>query len=144
MYNRPMASRARPAPARELTRRGVRRVFCLTVKRARLLEWNRATDDWEQLHPKAGIEDPRFAHPVPIEALLDAALADDSVVTALHTRRLPALVRLETRCARKVARKVARRVVSRPHAVCSEPCSTRAGSRSTTEGAAASTERPTS
>ena len=78
--------------ARELARRGVRRVFCLLVKQRRVLEWSRETDGWEPLPEDGTITDPTLVRPLPIAALLDAAKADDAVALALLAKKTPALV----------------------------------------------------
>jgi Uma2 family endonuclease len=77
--------------ARELVRRGVRRVFCLMVGRKRVLEWSRATDGWQPLDHKDALEDRCLVRPLPVRALLDAAAGDEAVVAALQARRVPAL-----------------------------------------------------
>ena len=79
--------------ARELIRRGVRRVFCVLVKQRRVLEWSRETDGWATLPESAVIDDRCLVRPLPVAALLDAALADDAVVQALLVKRPPSLVR---------------------------------------------------
>jgi Putative restriction endonuclease len=83
--------------ARELVKRGVRRVFCLVVKQSRLLEWSRATDGWGPLRGDDAIVDACFVRPLPIVSLLDAARADEAVVAALDARRHPAIVAIEMR-----------------------------------------------
>jgi Putative restriction endonuclease len=77
--------------ARELVRRGVRRVFCLRVGRKRLLEWSRESDDWQPVDDGAAIVDRCLARPLPVRALLGAVSADEAVVAALAARRVPAL-----------------------------------------------------
>ncbi|MBL8721350.1 MAG: Uma2 family endonuclease [Myxococcales bacterium] len=77
--------------ARALVERGVRRVFCLTLKRGRVLEWSAARDAWDLLDPQATIEDECLARPLPVAALLDATAADDAVARALVERRHPAV-----------------------------------------------------
>lgn len=74
--------------ARELARRGVRRIFCLVLKSRRALEWSRETDGWSMLAEGARIEDRCLATPLPIRALLDAGEADRAVVAALRARGL--------------------------------------------------------
>jgi hypothetical protein len=77
--------------ARELVRRGVRRVFCLLVGKGRLLEWSRETAGWQPVGPSAALADRCFAQPLPVRALLEAAASDEAVVAALRARRVPAL-----------------------------------------------------
>ena len=78
--------------AAKLVSRGVRRVFALDVTRMRALEWSTETNQWSILDPGARIEDPALAVPIPIHALLDAALADDAVVRAWRAKRHPEFV----------------------------------------------------
>jgi hypothetical protein len=77
--------------ARELARRGVRRIFCVLVEPRRVLEWSRETDGWSPLAPGAVIEDRCLVRPMPVAALLDAMLADDAVAKALLHKRPPAI-----------------------------------------------------
>ncbi|MBX3217390.1 MAG: Uma2 family endonuclease [Labilithrix sp.] len=74
--------------ARELIRRGVRRIFCLVIKQAKLIEWSRATDGWSAT-PIEAIDDPCFVKPLPTSALLRAATADDAVLQALRLKGHP-------------------------------------------------------
>lgn len=83
--------------ARKLAARGVRRLFCIHVKRRRMLEWSQATSAWAPLPAAAEIDDPAFARPVPVRAILDATEADDAVAKALIAREVPALRALEAR-----------------------------------------------
>ncbi|HEU4404300.1 MAG TPA: hypothetical protein VFS43_03275 [Polyangiaceae bacterium] len=83
--------------ARELVRRGVRRVFCLRVGQKRLLEWSRETDGWRPLAGDAQIVDRCLARPLPVRALLDVASAGEAVVAALKARHVPALEALEAK-----------------------------------------------
>jgi hypothetical protein len=79
--------------ARELIRRGVRRVFCVLVKQRRVLEWSREIDGWATLPDDAVIEDRCLVRPVPIAALLDPALADDAVAESMLVKRPPSIAR---------------------------------------------------
>lgn len=72
--------------ARELVRRGVRRVFAILVKQQRVLEWDRASDGWSPLPHDAAIEDHCLVRPLRIAALLSAAAQDDEVARALLTK----------------------------------------------------------
>jgi hypothetical protein len=78
--------------ARELARRGVRRVFCLVVGKKQLLEWSQLTDGWRPLGENERIEDRCLVRPLPARALLDAAASDEAVVGALRARKVPAMV----------------------------------------------------
>lgn len=88
--------------ARELIRRGVRRVFCLVVpatevwntntgrsrrnQRSRLLEWAPEADGWSPVSEESMIEDPCFVRPLPVRALFDASEAHEAVADALRMR----------------------------------------------------------
>ena len=74
--------------ARELVRRGVRRVFCLVTKQAKLLEWARLTDSWAAT-PLDTIDDECFVRPLPTASLLSATVADDAVMRALRAKHHP-------------------------------------------------------
>jgi len=78
--------------AAKLVSRGVRRVFALDLERTLALEWSQAEGRWSPLERGARIEDPALAVPLPIEALLDPALADDAIVRALRAKRHPEFI----------------------------------------------------
>ena len=78
--------------AARLVSRGVRRVFALDVERMRALEWSQEAGQWSILDRRAQIEDPALAVPIPIEAILDAARADDAIARALRVKRHPEFV----------------------------------------------------
>ncbi len=75
--------------AAKLVSRGVRRVFALDVTRMRALEWSNEADRWSILDPDARIEDPALAVPIPVDALLDVARADDAIARALRAKHHP-------------------------------------------------------
>jgi Uma2 family endonuclease len=77
--------------AAKLTARGVRRVFAIDVERARALEWSRPLETWSVLDPSGHIEDPTLAAPLPIDALVSAAKADDAMVRAFVAKRNPVI-----------------------------------------------------
>ena len=77
--------------AAKLVARGVRRVFAIDVGRARALEWSRSRGTWSLLDPSGHIEDLALAVPLPIEALVHAAKADDAMARALLAKRNPVL-----------------------------------------------------
>jgi hypothetical protein len=79
--------------ARKLIARGVRRVFCVLVKKGRLLEWSRATNGWATVPEASSIQDACLVRPLPVAALLDAAVADDEVAEALLVKQPPAIRR---------------------------------------------------
>jgi hypothetical protein len=74
--------------AAKLVARGVRRVFVLDLKRERVLEWLRDLG-WSPLRRGSRIEDPALAVPLPVDALLDAALTDDAIASAMRMKRHP-------------------------------------------------------
>jgi hypothetical protein len=71
----------------------VRRVFCVLVKPRRVLEWSRATDGWATVPEASTIDDPCLVRPLPVAALLDAAVADNEMAEALLVKRPPAIRR---------------------------------------------------
>jgi hypothetical protein len=77
--------------AEDLTKRGVRRVFAIFVKKRQVCEWSREGNRWVDVRPDEPIEDPCFASPLTVNALLDAAEADDSVARALLRKKNPVL-----------------------------------------------------
>jgi Uma2 family endonuclease len=77
--------------AARLAARGVRRVFAIDVERGRALEWSRSLETWAVLELDARIEDPALDAPLPVEALVRAAKADDAMAQALLTKRNPVL-----------------------------------------------------
>ncbi len=78
--------------AAKLIARGVRRVFAIDVERNRALEWSTAIDAWSILDRRDVIADSALAVPLPVAALLDAAIADHAVAAALRARRHPEFV----------------------------------------------------
>jgi len=97
--------------ARELIRRGVRRVFAILVKQRRLMEWDRATDGWSPMPSDAEIEDPCLVRPIRVSALLDAAAQDDEVARALlakGNRVIDAAIHAAVQSARDALRDVVR------------------------------------
>jgi len=78
--------------ARGLAERGVRRVFCLWLPRGTALEWNAELDDWRALAPNSVIVDVCLVRPLPVAALLNAAVRDDEVARALLAKRNPVLM----------------------------------------------------
>jgi Uma2 family endonuclease len=81
--------------ARGLAERGVRRVFCLDIKRREVLEWD-PDGDWRQLAANGSIEDLCFIRPLPVAALLAAAEPHDEVARALVAQGNPVLEDIRT------------------------------------------------
>ena len=78
--------------AAKLVGRGVRRVFAIDLGRSRALEWSARLGAWQVLDSGGHIEDPALAVPLPVEALVRDAKADDAVARALLAKRNPVLV----------------------------------------------------
>ena len=77
--------------AAKLAGRGARRVFAIDIARGRLVEWSRAIETWSVVDMRGRIEDPAFAVPLPLKALLEAANPDDDVARALIAKRNPVI-----------------------------------------------------
>ena len=94
--------------AAKLTARGVRRVFAIDVERSRALEWSAVLGTWRELDPAGHIEDPALEVPLPIDAIIHAAKADDAVARALVARHNPVIeaVRAEDRAASRAEGKI--------------------------------------
>jgi len=98
--------------ARDLVRRGVRRVFAIhvalvkasgragsregtiqpVVKAGPVKEWSRAQDDWVVLDDDCYIDDPCLRKPIKVRAFLDAVEADNAVARGLLERQNPVIV----------------------------------------------------
>jgi len=77
-------------------RRGVRRIFGIWVKgRRRVCEWSAESQSWRPLDAGSRIEDPCFVAPLPVAALLDAAVVHRAVVEALVAQGNPEIQTLE-------------------------------------------------
>jgi hypothetical protein len=77
--------------AAKLIARGVRRAFAIDVERERALEWSAALESWSILDTGAYIEDVALAAPLPIDALIRSAKADDAMARALVIKRNPVI-----------------------------------------------------
>jgi len=78
--------------ARRFLDRGVRRVFHVRVDDGAVYEWKRAKDAWVKLGDEATITDRCFVVPIPVGALVQRVLADDTVARALLARGNPVIV----------------------------------------------------
>jgi hypothetical protein len=78
--------------ADELASRGVRRIFAIFVKDGIVKEWSASARAFRPLAPDASIEDPCLSYPIRVEALLNAAEADNAVARALLAKKNPVLV----------------------------------------------------
>jgi hypothetical protein len=82
--------------AEGMHRRGVRRIFGIWVKgRRRVCEWSAESGSWRLLDGESHIEDPCLGAPLPVRALLDAALVRRAVVRALEIQGEPAIQELK-------------------------------------------------
>ena len=82
--------------AEAMHRRGVRRIFAVFVKgRPRVCEWSPGSQGWVPLAAASRIEDHCLMAPLPVAALLDAALADNAVAEALIAKGNPAIQKRE-------------------------------------------------
>jgi hypothetical protein len=77
--------------ARELSRRGVRRLFCISLKQQQVLEWSAGARGWQALRSDEVIEDRCLVRPLPVRTLLDTAATDDAVARALLAKETPAI-----------------------------------------------------
>lgn len=77
--------------AHELTSKGVRRVFAIFVKRREVAEWSLSRAGFVPLDLESAIEDRTLVRPLPVRALFDTAVADDSIVDALVAKANPRL-----------------------------------------------------
>jgi putative restriction endonuclease len=77
-----------------MRRRGVRRLFAIWVKKGQVCEWSPESRSWRPLAPGTQIEDLCFVAPLAVEALIDAAAADQAVVEALLAKGDPTLQKL--------------------------------------------------
>src|ERR1041384_5237265 len=75
--------------ARQLSARGVRRVFAIDVARNRAMEWSSGLEAWRLLDIAASIEDPVLAVGLAIEPLVKAAIIDDAIARALVAKNNP-------------------------------------------------------
>ena len=81
--------------AKEMHRRGVRRIFAVFVKGPRLCEWSSESQSWRPLDAGSWIEDRCLVAPLAVAALLDAAMADNAVAEALIAKGNPTLLNRE-------------------------------------------------
>lgn len=74
--------------ARIMHHRGVRRIFTVWVDRqTQVCEWSPESRSWRPLDQESFIDEPCFATPLPIAALLDDTAADNAVIQALAVKR---------------------------------------------------------
>lgn len=82
--------------AQVMHRGGVRRIFGVWVKgRRKVCEWSVEDERWNPLEEESQIEDRCLGAPLPVKALLDAALVRKAVVQALEIQGDPAVQELK-------------------------------------------------
>ena len=81
--------------AERMSRRGVRHIFAIFLKRPRVCEWSAESGSWRMLDRDSQIEDPCLVTPLPVAALLDAGAAAIAVVKGLAAQGNPELLRRE-------------------------------------------------
>jgi hypothetical protein len=72
--------------ARDLTRRGVRRVFAIFVKTGEVGEWSPAKNEFLLFDKNGVFEDLLFIRPIAVRALLNATQAEAEVIKALDKK----------------------------------------------------------
>ncbi|MFL6260164.1 MAG: hypothetical protein ACJ76Y_10675 [Thermoanaerobaculia bacterium] len=99
--------------AQVMHRSGVRRIFGVWVKgRRRVCEWSAESEHWSLLEEGSQIEDRCLGAPLPVKALLDAALVRRAAVQALEVQGDPAIQELkETAKARGIAEGIAESIL---------------------------------
>ncbi len=104
------AERRATEKAQIMSRSGVRRVFGVWVKgRRRVCEWSAESERWLLLEEGSQITDRCLGAPLPVKALLDAALVRRAAVQALETQGEPAIQELkEVAKAQGIAEGIAR------------------------------------
>jgi Uma2 family endonuclease len=75
----------------ELSKRGVRRLFCISLEERQVMEWSHDTRRWQPLADHDLIEDRCLVRPLPVRTLLHAAGTDDAVALALLDKETPVL-----------------------------------------------------
>lgn len=83
--------------ARNLARRGVRRIFAIFVKAAEIREWSKSDGEFIPLDMNGMFEDPVFVRPIAVKALVDGTLAEaeNEVAKALIAKQNPEIVKLQ-------------------------------------------------
>src|SRR4051794_4143678 len=82
--------------AQVMHRSGVRRIFGVWVKgRRKACEWSAESESWSLLEEGSQIEDRCLGAPLPVKALLDAALVRKAAVQALEGQRDPTIQEVE-------------------------------------------------
>jgi hypothetical protein len=81
--------------AEDLSNRGVRRLVAIFVKKNEVAEWSAESQSWIPLPLDAKLDDPTLARPMIVQALFDAAVADNEVVAALAAKGNPLIAEIK-------------------------------------------------
>jgi hypothetical protein len=81
--------------AEDWSRRGVRRIFGIFVKKGTVEEWLPRAKKWRALDLGGVISDPCLVRPLSVKGLLDAAIAKDEVARALEAQDNPAILAMK-------------------------------------------------
>ncbi|MBK9266711.1 MAG: hypothetical protein IPM54_43865 [Polyangiaceae bacterium] len=83
--------------AKNLARRGVRRIFAIFVKSGEIREWSKTSGELVRLDMNAMFDDPVFVRPIAVKALVDSTLAEaeNEVAKALIAKKNPEIVKLQ-------------------------------------------------
>jgi hypothetical protein len=81
--------------AEDWSRRGVRRIFGIFVKKGTVEEWLPKAKKWRAVDLGGVISDPCLVRPLSVKALLDAAVAEDEVARALEAKGNPAILAMK-------------------------------------------------
>ncbi len=80
--------------AEDLTKRGVRRVIGIFLKKGQVCEWSKAEGKFVAMNQDAMFEDPMLVRPIAVRALIDKAFGEDEVARALITKGTASIVSL--------------------------------------------------
>jgi hypothetical protein len=89
--------------AEDWSRRGVRRVFGIFVKKGTVEEYLPSTKKWRPIDPGGVISDPCLVRPLSVKGLLDAAVAKDEVARGLEAQDNPAILAMKAASGRREA-----------------------------------------
>jgi hypothetical protein len=81
--------------AEDWSRRGVRRIFGIFVKKGTVEEWLPGAKRWRPLDLGGVLSDPCLVRPLSVKGMLDAAVARDEVARALEAQDNPAILAMK-------------------------------------------------
>jgi len=83
--------------AKNLSRRGVRRILAIFVKTGEMREWSKTKGEFVRLEKDGLFEDPVLVRPIAVKALMDSTLAEaeNEVAKALIAKKNPEIVKLQ-------------------------------------------------